>query len=345
MKSVRVSVPGRACFAGDHLDWMGGAVIACALENLRIYVRASTLLGSQSVVKVKSGEPFNTSSCFDVDEHAYDASHVLAYVRAVFKVMARLEYPVRGIEVGMSSTLPAEAGLGSSAAVCVATATALSKLLALSLSREEIARIAYEAEAVELGINCGQMDQYAVALGGIVYLDCSREPPSVERLSSRDDVALVLAIAQKRSAADVLRRLAWRYSERDPLLTKYSRATLEATQEMRRILSQPNWDPRALGEIMTACHSYLRDYAQLSTPALEDYVSACLKAGAYGAKATGAGRGGSMFALCHENQASRVKQQLDELDGQPLISRLADVGLRNESPCPGMPAKTHGSRL
>ncbi|MCW4020036.1 MAG: GHMP kinase [Candidatus Bathyarchaeota archaeon] len=54
---------------------------------------------------------------------------------------------------------------------------------------------------------------------------------------------------------------------------------------------------RVLGEVMNDQHALLRDLYDVSLPAIEDVCAAALEAGAYGAKISGAGMGGSIIAL------------------------------------------------
>ena len=52
---------------------------------------------------------------------------------------------------------------------------------------------------------------------------------------------------------------------------------------------------------MNLCHGYL-NALQLSTPELEELIHIARTHGALGAKLTGGGGGGSMVALCPDNQ-------------------------------------------
>jgi galactokinase len=59
-------------------------------------------------------------------------------------------------------------------------------------SLKQIADIAYTAERKILQINCGQMDQYASALGNVLYLDCSVEPAKPCFLRPKLNLPLVI---------------------------------------------------------------------------------------------------------------------------------------------------------
>jgi galactokinase len=83
-----------------------------------------------------------------------------------------------GFDLAITSEVPRESGLSSSAALEVALVTALDALLGLGLDARERARIAHQAESGFVGVACGIMDQFASALGQAdhaLLLDCRDE--------------------------------------------------------------------------------------------------------------------------------------------------------------------------
>lgn len=60
-----------------------------------------------------------------------------------------------------------------------------------------------------------------------------------------------------------------------------------------------------LGEVMNEQHSLLRDLYDVSLPEIDDICDAALDAGAYGAKISGAGMGGSVIALVKDEKHGR----------------------------------------
>ncbi|MEM2526779.1 MAG: galactokinase family protein [Candidatus Bathyarchaeia archaeon] len=70
-------------------------------------------------------------------------------------------------------------------------------------------------------------------------------------------------------------------------------------ESWRRVQKGPSeeFSYRILGEIMNAQHALLRDLYDVSLPEIDHICDAALNAGAYGAKLSGAGMGGSIIAL------------------------------------------------
>ena len=80
-----------------------------------------------------------------------------------------------GLDMLYSGDLPIGAGLSSSASIEVLTAYALNELFQHTLSKKEIALLSQKVENEFIGVNCGIMDQFSVALGKkdqAILLDC-----------------------------------------------------------------------------------------------------------------------------------------------------------------------------
>jgi len=69
-------------------------------------------------------------------------------------------------------------------------------------------------------------------------------------------------------------------------------------------------DLAAFGRLMIQSHASLRDDYEVSTPALDRIVSIAIKAGAAGARLTGAGFGGCAVILCDRQSAPAVREAL-----------------------------------
>jgi mevalonate kinase len=89
-------------------------------------------------------------------------------------------------------------------------------------------------------------------------------------------------------------------------ITRISNAVVKALQ---------NEDDHELGSLMNRNHELLRQIG-VSTPKLDKLVVVARKAGAVGAKLTGAGGGGCMIALCDDKKArSNIARELRKVGG------------------------------
>jgi galactokinase len=86
-------------------------------------------------------------------------------------------------------------------------------------------------------------------------------------------------------------------------------------------------DTAALGAIFAASHASLRDDYEVSTPTLDALVAAALEAGAFAARMTGGGFGGSVVALA---EPARVKDVLG-VAAQGWMVRPVDGAMRRRT--------------
>jgi len=65
-------------------------------------------------------------------------------------------------------------------------------------------------------------------------------------------------------------------------------------------------------------------------PQLAKMVVASRAAGAFGAKITGAGGGGSMVALCPKQLKHRVAQAIEKCEARAIVTGIDTEGVRKE---------------
>jgi galactokinase len=281
----RFFAPGRVNLIGEHTDYAGGLALPVALD-----------LGV--TVEAEPSERLELASeTFDEDE---------GWTRYVRAVAAELGLPA-GLRGTVRSTLPAGAGLSSSAALEVAVALALSACAGLELGPEELVRATRAAEERAVGVPCGVMDQAAAVLGRAghaVLIDTSTLAHRLVPLPQELDL-VVLDSGERRRLEDS------RYAERRREVEAGSpRRLRHVTSENERVLrvveALERHDLDALGRLFRAGHESLRDDFEVSTPELDRLVDEAYAAGAVAARLTGAGFGGAVVALVLRGEAPAV---------------------------------------
>jgi galactokinase len=195
LRRTFASAPARADFLNTHQDYKGLPVIPAAL-NIRTYLTAERTETDSIRVKSSDLKSYNEP---DEDTFQIANSRILQkgffgnYFRGVLKVIAKRGElnRIRGLNINVKSEIPIGSGLGSSAALEVAFVAILNQTFNLGFTTREMAEIAFLAENQELNAACGRLDQYGVAFGGIIKLDC-KPPYEVETLPFTN---LVFAIA------------------------------------------------------------------------------------------------------------------------------------------------------
>lgn len=169
---IVVRAPGRVNLIGGHTDYNEGFVLPVAIDRF-VYILAS--LRSDREVHLYSAN-FKERVSFNLNRIQHDSRTSWSnYQRGIAQYLLDLGYTVRGANILILSTVPVGAGLGSSAAVEMASIWAFRLMNDLPISKREAAQLCQDVENEFVGVRCGIMDQFTSALarkGKALFLDC-----------------------------------------------------------------------------------------------------------------------------------------------------------------------------
>jgi galactokinase len=316
--------PGRVNLMGDHTDYNDGLVlpVAIQLECVVAYRPAD-----HGRVRVRSLEVANAHVDVPADGTA-EPRRVRPswgrYVAGVVRVLAERGCVSHGVDAILSSSVPAGSGLSSSAALEVACALALAPS-GPAFSQQELARACQAAEQLATGVPSGIMDQLASLAGReghALLIDCrSLEvtpvalPPGLAVLIVHSGVHRTLERSAYTERRDACRALAARLGlaalrdatpdqVRGDQLGRHVVSENARVQQTARALAAD--DRAALAGLLAASHASLRDDYRVSSTELDILVEELTRAGALGARLTGAGFGGAVVALAGVDAAEHV---------------------------------------
>lgn len=222
--------------------------------------------------------------------------------------------PTPDLTVAIHSTIPIASGMGSGAAVATALVRALAAWYGKSLSRDELGAFVYRSEQRLHGTPSG-IDNTVIAYDQPISFcrqaplaDGTTQPPRIVPLVIGAPITLVIADSGERSpthlaVGGVRQRHEQATAHYDALFDAIGAVTLVAEQALAA------GDAALLGAVCSQNHTLLQQIG-VSTPTLDALVTAALHAGAYGAKLSGAGVGGVMFAVCPPEQSEIIQQAL-----------------------------------
>jgi galactokinase len=322
-----VETPGRVELLGNHTDYNEGLVLGAAIDRSLAVAAAPR---PDALLRFRSLEEDDEAV---VDPAAWDPAAVAAWVRYPTGVVAALRARgarVPGFDAVVASDVPVGAGLGSSAALEVATALAIRALDGSArkfddAERWALAHLCRAAERDWAGVPCGLLDQATVLFGRAeraVLLDC--RVPSIAHVPLGDAVLVVCdsgerhALVQGRyagiaAACAAATRALGVAALRDASPEDVARcaAAMDAraaacarhvVDEIARVARAAEAlranDLGAFGRLMTDSHASSRTLLGNSTPGLDALVDAALAVpGCLGARLTGGGFGGAIVAL------------------------------------------------
>ncbi|AIF68823.1 mevalonate kinase [Palaeococcus pacificus DY20341] len=328
---VLASAPAKIILFGEHSVVYGKPAIAAAID-LRTYVWAS--FNEKRAIKIEAKDikvPGLTVS-FSENEIYFEsdygkAAEVLSYVKQAIEIVRdEADKNGKGITVSITSQIPVGAGLGSSAAVAVATIGAVSKLFGLELTPEEVAKLGHKVELLVQGASSG-IDPTVSAVGGFLYY----QKGSFEELPVVELPMVVGYTGTSGSTKELVAKVRRNLNDMPDVMQPIIDSMGKVVERAKEIILA-NYDSRIkfelLGKLMNINHGLL-DAIGVSTKGLSDLVYASREAGAIGAKITGAGGGGCMYALAPGKQ-SEVATAIRIVGGMPMITKISREGVRIE---------------
>lgn len=154
--------PGRVNLIGEHTDYNGGYVFPCALD-----FGTSLVIRKREKPEIKLSSLNFTGDIVIPVGNSYTAvsGSWTNYPVGVINEFARRGIAAPGMELLFHGDIPNGAGLSSSASIEMVMAVAMNELTGAGLSTMELVKMGQKAENLFVGMNCGIMDQFAVAFG------------------------------------------------------------------------------------------------------------------------------------------------------------------------------------
>ena len=359
MPTLAAMAPGRVNLIGEHTDYNDGFVMPLAIDR-HTFVLARPASQRHSTLWARDLD----------DEIEIDLSSPLSpgggrfadYVLAVVDQFKRRGTHIQPLELMVTGDIPRGAGLSSSAALEVATATLLDQVSGRFMSPKEKALLCQAAEQEFVGVPCGIMDMFIISMAKrqtAMMIDCrSLEHQAVPMPSSRDAKLLVVdtgverslrsgdyaarrrtcAAAAQKLGLQSLRDAAPDQVEGSTQLTAIERSrALHVVHENQRVTAGAralgNADLKRFGELMFASHDSLRVLYQVSIAELDAVVDAARSMtgrGVFGARMTGAGFGGCAIVLSTADEAQAVIQHIQRafslaFGREPVIFEVSAV--------------------
>jgi mevalonate kinase len=323
---VVASAPAKIILFGEHFVVYGEPAIVLAIDK-RAYATVNS--SDDKCLHVRSTnldlKGYFKDGAFKVEQgDVREARLKFEPVKvAVEKVLAKFKDDV-GLTVEISSTVPVAAGLGSSAAVVAAVTAAVGAFLNVKMSKEDVFRIALEAERVVHGTPSG-VDPAIATFGGALLF---QSDTGFKPLEVKTKIPLVIGDTgverSTRIQVEKVRNIVDNFPQIVEPMRKAAREIV-----LRAIEAFKESDLKTLGELMNINHALLYGLG-VSDESLEWLINAAKKAGALGAKLTGAGGGGCMIALADGDKLDDVLQAIMRAGGRPFIARKTDEGVKVE---------------
>ena len=276
---------GKIILLGEHAVVYGYPALAAARDRGVRIDAVPTPAGGSLRVDVPSWQLKVTAD----DEHSF--------ARGLCAIADAIELGRPPLTLVGDAQIPPGAGLGASAAFAVAISRALLTHVKKPVDAATVSRVAAASEEVLHGKASG-VDVALAVQGGIGVF---RKSTGLRPIQLKPLRVLVGPSGAPRSTAAMVDRVAQATSGivDDERLRELGALTDTGTQSLLR------GDLPALGHDMNRAHELLGGLG-VSTPLLDALCDVARKLGAYGAKLTGAGGGGSVIAIAPRDREEEI---------------------------------------
>lgn len=321
---MHASAPAKVMLFGEHFVVYGSPAILGAIDRR---VRATARCINSAEINISSDVGFSASySSQGIKKPRLHYSEGQRFLYPLYTVIYDIlkEHSAErnfGVKVDISSDIPWGAGLGSSAASCVATVAAVGSLFDKPQKGWVYSR-ALSAEKI-IHKNPSGADCYISTFGGLIYY--IKKSQSRKIRSKRDLSLVVMNTGTKHSTKAQISAVKDFRTQNRLLFNSLSSHLSHICNEAVSAIGLG--DTRRLGDLMNENHSLLKELG-ISNDDINDLVKLCLDNGALGAKLTGAGGGGSVVALIPDKcQADFITKMGKDKSSQCIPVRIGSGGL------------------
>ena len=308
MKS-KASAPGKVILFGEHFVVYGVKAILCSI-NKRVTVTAEKT--SERKISINS----------DIGNLILEPNKLISEINSPLKPFYYLANKAiknqdTGIEIKINSEIPLGAGLGSSSACCVAGAAAIFRLFE-DVSKERILELAIEAERT-IFENTSGADCTVCTYGGIIEYG---KKQGFKKIEDEPNFQLVIANSNiEHSTESMVSGVKTFVIKNKEKFSKLLNQESKLVEDVLKLLKENN--PEALGEKINQNQKYLETIG-ISNNQLKKMIEIGQKT-SFGAKITGSGGGGCIFALTNE---SNVEQSLKEFKDKNFECFSAEIDFK-----------------
>lgn len=364
-KIERFFSPGRVNLIGEHIDYNGGSVLPCALT-----------IGTYGVFRKRDDNKVRCYSMnfekkgiieFSLDNLVYDAKDDWTnYVKGVIWAFADKYHKIdKGFDFLCYGTIPNGSGLSSSASIELLVSRILIDEYGYDVDMVEASLLSQTAENKFIGVNCGIMDQFAIAMGkdeqaillntdnlDYTYVPCAlgnykiiiantnkpRKLADSKYNERRGECETALGDIQEVKKVDYLAHLSSEEFEsvkdaiKDDICRKRATHVVYENERTRKAIDAlKEGNLEQFGKLLNESHASLKDLYEVTGNELDTLVEVSQKQpGVLGSRMTGAGFGGCTISLVEESAVpafiENVGKEYKERIGYPASFYTVQVG-------------------
>jgi galactokinase len=352
--------PARTNIIGEHCDYNDGLVMPV---NMALHTWCAIAPRDDRRVRIRALSYDGLAETGLNDIRRDPGSGWQEYPKGVLHVLQSHGYELHGADIMIGTNIPIGGGLSSSASLETVVGMAALTIAGHKIDRSRLAWMCKEAENDFVGVSCGIMDQYVIALGKrnhAMKLDCRTMnyeqvplPRGARLLVVHSGVQHSLSDGDYNSRQRECQQAVELLNRIYPDVSALRDVSVEQLQLQRAVLGEVLYhrsrhvvteiqrvrdahgamvtnDRERLGQLMSASHDSLQNDYEVSCDevnALVGIARSC--SGVYGSRMVGAGFGGCTVSLIETGVADRVVEEItgryEEVLGQPPWYQLVEA--------------------
>ena len=310
MKS-KASAPGKVILFGEHFVVYGVKAILCSI-NKRVTVTAEKTSERKISINSKIGK-------LELEPDK-PISEINSPLKPFYYLANKsIENKDSGIRIQIDSEIPLGAGLGSSSACCVAGAAAIFKLFG-NISREEVLKLAIEAERT-IFENTSGADCTVCTYGGIMEYDKNK---GFKKIEYEPNFQLVIINSNiEHSTQSMVSKVKEFENKNTEEFSRLSDLESKLVEDVLKLVKENKI--QEIGQKMNQNQKYLENIG-ISNKELTKMIRIGQES-SFGAKITGSGGGGCIFALTNESNLQNILKKFKDNNYECFSTKIDFKGL------------------
>jgi len=310
LKSI-ASAPGKVILFGEHFVVYGVKAILCSI-NKRVTVTAEKTSERKISINSKIGK-------LEIEPDK-PISEINSPLKPFYYLANKsIENKDSGIRIQIDSEIPLGAGLGSSSACCVAGAAAIFKLFG-NISREEVLKLAIEAERT-IFENTSGADCTVCTYGGIMEYDKNK---GFKKIEYEPNFQLVIINSNiEHSTQSMVSKVKEFENKNTEEFSRLSDLESKLVEDVLKLVKENKI--QEIGQKMNQNQKYLENIG-ISNKELTKMIRIGQES-SFGAKITGSGGGGCIFALTNESNLQNILKKFKNSNYECFSTKIDFKGL------------------
>mgnify|MGYP001593108489 CR=1 FL=1 len=325
-KMIKVSAPGKLMLFGEHAVVYNRPCLVAAVSQ-RLFLEMDKK--SENKILIDASEMKISGLEIPLANLDKEQPKEVRFVLEAVKIFFRKYQTESGLKIKTESQFSAEYGFGSSSAVTVCTIKALSKIFGIKMEEKEIFDLAYQVVLAIQGVGSG-FDIAAAIHGGVIYFLTGGK--IIEPLKVKNLPLIVGYTGAKASTSEIVKQVKSEMEKTPDYYENLYEQIRKIVEKAKKEIEKGNW--KEVGKLMEENQEILRKFKTpsveygVSSAIIEKLIKACQKAGAFGAKLSGAGVGDCIIALGKDKK--KIEKAIKEAGGFPVPVNIDYQGLKVE---------------